>query len=410
MKNFIVPALAVFMFVQYAFAQSGEFEVYDNGLIYSKQTMQQLATIVDSLNTHYDQCDLSKSYHAKYQTLAHTVRLDSGAILPAKADLDAGISFEDFVKKYPQAAIERDVLVVKSRYANYKDEKIVEYSQLNFNGRGLEISYENEPERYDSAVEGTWLYTYNELSEYSKESLKAFYFPNEFESKPLAQSYSQMIGYADCIIDTTVQKFKDDTERGWLMLPHNWEKLDVASQKLLLDSLRSIEVVGFCSMDSRPRDQAIQIAKLSAATASWKIFFKAHLDIMNDRFHRASDGSYAWARRKTYIRELEELNIDIKALIFGISLRIENHANNHYHGNIWRLGRALSETQNRKEIEDGLASLMQDDNLDGYNRAIASLIFYSFVENTQDEALKLASREHFEKLKLSLPAYLKKII
>ncbi|MBK7243510.1 MAG: hypothetical protein IPH98_06560 [Saprospiraceae bacterium] len=72
---------------------------------------------------------------------------------------------------------------------------------------------------------------------------------------------------------------------------------------------------------------------------------------MNDRFDRKSDGSYAWGQRNTYIKELEELNINVPDLILGILFRIENPASNHYFGSIGRVGRALSETKNRNEIE-----------------------------------------------------------
>jgi hypothetical protein len=96
----------------------------------------------------------------------------------------------------------------------------------------------------------------------------------------------------------------------------------------LLDEMRSTRVIGRCSQDDSPREHAVNIALLSAETNNWEVFIKAHLDILNDSFDRMSDGSYAWNRRKTYIREIEDLNIDVEDLILGISLRIENPENN----------------------------------------------------------------------------------
>ncbi len=49
-------------------------------------------------------------------------------------------------------------------------------------------------------------------------------------------------------------------------------------------------------------------------------------------FDRMSDGSYAYAGRKTYLKELEELNLDVVDLILGLSLRAENMAEKHYVG------------------------------------------------------------------------------
>ena len=84
--------------------------------------------------------------------------------------------------------------------------------------------------------------------------------------------------------------------------------------------MRETRVVGSCSMDSSPREHAINIAMLSAETTDWSVFLRAHLDIMNDRFDRVSDGSYAWKDRNTYIKELEQLDINVSDLIFGKSL------------------------------------------------------------------------------------------
>ena len=105
---------------------------------------------------------------------------------------------------------------------------------------------------------------------------------------------------------------------------------------------RNRVVVGGCSMDNSPRLHALNIARLSAETVNWETFLRAHLDIMNDRFERVSDGSYAQAGRQTYLRELEELDINVPDLLLGISLRIENASRNHYFGSLSRLGRALA--------------------------------------------------------------------
>lgn len=80
------------------------------------------------------------------------------------------------------------------------------------------------------------------------------------------------------------------------------------SPKVALELKRSRIVVGGCSQDMSPRVHAMNIALLSAETINWEIFLRSHLDIMNDNFERMSDGSYAWAGRKTYIKELEVLD------------------------------------------------------------------------------------------------------
>jgi len=212
-----------------------------------------------------------------------------------------------------------------------------------------------------------------------------------------------MIGYSDCLIDTTSLKFKKNAKDGWVELPKKWKNLSDKKQKKLLDKMRRTRVVGYCSQDSRPRDHAVNMAKLSAETTNWEIFLRAHLDIMNDRFDRMIDGSYAWGNRKTYIRELEELNINVSDLIFGISLRVENPATNHYYGSIRRVGRALSETKFKDEMEDVMLCMIEDEELDLYNRLIAYFLFRNYNYHIEDEIEKETNIERLKKAINTLP-------
>ncbi len=150
------------------------------------------------------------------------------------------------------------------------------------------------------------------------------------------------------------------------------------SGKAALEMKRNRIVVGGCSMDNSPRVHAANIAVLAAQTVSWEVFLRAHLNIMNDRFERASDGSYAWAGRKTYIKELEVLDINLTDLLMGISLRIENPSKNHYYGSIGRLGRALSESEKPAEIEKKMLDMVADNTLDNYNRVIIYYLFLNY--------------------------------
>lgn len=134
-------------------------------------------------------------------------------------------------------------------------------------------------------------------------------------------------------------------------------------------------VIGGCSMDDSPRRHALRIAELAGETASWEIFLRSHLDIMNDRFERVSDGSYAWGRRKTYIKELEVLNINVSDLLLGIVLRVNNPSENHYFGSIRRIGRSLSESKDKGVIECEMLSMIKSKELDDYNRL---LVYYLF--------------------------------
>ena len=409
MKKLSVIIASVFITIQ-VFAQA-EFETYKNGLIYSEKTMDKLENIVDSLNLKYKVCDLNKVFYSKSQTIGHIVRLDTNDIKQAKEDMNKNISFESFIIKYPNATIEKNVLIVKYQYENYKDEDVVEYSEVDLNSNyGMEIQKVNKDNLYNKEVKNTWVYDYGEKTEYSKESINAFYFPDSFKNIPIDLKYCRQIGYSDCLIDTSSTKFMKNTKQGWVDLPKNWQDLNLKKKEKLLTEMRSTKVVGGCSQDSRPREHAMNIALLSAETTNWEVFLKSHLDIMNDRFDRVSDGSYAFAQRKTYIKELEELDINVLDLLMGISMRIENPATNHYYGSIGRLGRAITESKNKKEFENQILSMVEDAKLDDYNRVVAYFLFISYNNHLDD---KTEHEENIKKVKLSiskLPNYIKEKI
>ncbi len=365
-------------------AQDSEFKVYNNGLIYETATMSKLGQIVDSLNLKYKSCELDRVLMSKCQTIGHVILLKDGKIRDAKKAIEEGISFEAFLAKYPKAEIDSNVPIVKFDYQSGDKN----YTEINAIIAGNEIHKTVEEIAKIGNFKGKWVTDYSSKSEYSKERLEAFYFVADFETTPLPEKYAQKVGYTNCLIDTTSQKFKETADYNNFNFPISWESLSVKEKEDLLDTMRNTKVRGYCSMDNRPRTHAVNIALLSAETTNWEVFLRAHLDIMNDRFERVSDGSYAWTARKTYLRELEELDINVIDLIMGISFRIENPVKNHYYGNIGRLGRAISESEQKDFFIKELCSTIEDPKLDNFNRIIAYWLFQSMISWTDDENLK----------------------
>ncbi|RSK31821.1 hypothetical protein [Hymenobacter metallilatus] len=169
---------------------------------------------------------------------------------------------------------------------------------------------------------------------------------------------------------------------------------------------RSRRVIGGCSQDNSPRLHALGIAQLSAEAVHWETFLRAHLDIMNDRFERMSDGSYAWEKRQTYLRELEELDINVTDLLVGISLRMQNPSQNHYYGSISRVGRALAETKQPRQLEQRLLALVADPDLDTYNRLLAYYLFLNYNRHLPDAAQQARNITDLNTTVQKLPAYL----
>ncbi len=486
MKKSVLGFVILFSFQ--AFAQNPEFAKSSNGLIYSDNTIKQLKYIVDSLNIKFSVCDLHKVYRAKAQAMANYIWLDTGNIKAARLDIEANISFDEFIKKYPGTESDINLLVVRFNYKDYEDKEVTQFKSVELsNDHDYWISLNENAERFLKPLKGTWVFDYWEKSKYSEESIRAFYFTTNFSEPTLPEKYARMVQYSDCMVDTSVEIFKEKAKRTGVRYPRNkskvtdffsyinsktgkpefpekyteakyekylkkykewdslrFDKLDrmkenddefnelfqagleealddgsvsnnefeeyvgrYNSPKTALDLKRSRIVVGGCSQDISPRIHAMNIAVLSAETINWEIFLRSHLDIMNDNFERVSDGSYAWAARKTYIKELEVLDFDVVDLLLGISLRIENPGEHHYYGNISRLGRALSESQYQAAIENKILDMIPDEQLDDYNRVLMYYLYLNYNYYLDNKELQKKNIEKLKSAVNTLPNYIR---
>jgi hypothetical protein len=177
------------------------------------------------------------------------------------------------------------------------------------------------------------------------------------------------------------------------------------SKEMALRMMRSRRVIGNCSQDQSPRFHAMNICKLAAETTQWDIFLRSHLDIMNDRFERQSDGSYAWAERKTYLKELEALDIPAVDLLIGTSLRVSNVSDNHYWSSIGRTGRALSDASDKDAMEDRLVTMISDNKLDAFNRLLMAYLFSNYLHHLDDENRRNSSRIKLGNAVQTMPSY-----
>ncbi len=386
-----------------AYGQNSAFTTYSNGLIYSEQTMNKLGYIVDSLNLEFKICDFNRVFYSKSQTIGHLVMLKTGDIKQAKKDLEDQIPFDSFLRKYPSATLQRDVLIVRWHYTDYLYQDVVKIEQIDLKGSCGFNFWSTDGSLYEEDLTGKWLFTHDQNQTYPEECLTASYFPGNFKSVPIPQKYARLIGYADCLIDTNTTKIKKERKGGWVALPNNWTTLPQKKKLELLDEMRSARIFFIRSTEKSPTENEVNIALLSAETYSWEVFLKAHLDIMNFRFERQSDSSHAWRHRETYIKELEELHINVTDLILGISLRVENPATNHYYGSTGRLGRALAETTNRAEVEAAILSAIADPELDHYNRLLFYFLFKNYNYHIADETVKKENAEKLGKAAQTLP-------
>jgi hypothetical protein len=370
------------------YAQNEGFKIHPNGFLYSQNAIDSLRLKASSLDASFNETEFKKTFYSFHQTMGHLVNLDSGDVKSAISDFENGISFDQFFLKYPHAKIDRDAFIIRTKNKNYNDVEVVEIQKVMLKPNDY-FHFYHESENlslYQWKSKSKWLYNYEEETSYSPESVKAIFFLDDFQTTPIPHEYALKIGYADHLIDTTTVIYGKNMTDGFSeSLPENWHKFSKRKQSKLLDQLRNTRVVGSCSFDSGPRQHAVNIAVLAAETVEWEVFLKAHLDIMNDRVERVADNNYASKGRDSYVKELEELNIDLLKLVFGITLRVENPASNHYFGDLSRIGRALAESIHRTEFENTILALIEDKTLDDYNRILFYVLFENYIYFLEDE-------------------------
>ncbi|MCE7991689.1 MAG: hypothetical protein HEP71_06910 [Roseivirga sp.] len=384
------------------------------------------------------------------QAIIHTLSLKTDSEKALEL-IKKGATFSDIAGSFPNAKTTRNLYVILTRYKNDGELKD-KYRALTPSGHYAKQFTTNRG-RFIDLSKGQWVY------DLSKDKLTAFYLTEDAKSQRLPQKYALMIGYADCMIDTTTQTYSDEAIKS----QYNWDpnsaalefirkfrlkgegpkkadfenlddyysavsdfnkkavdhidlslETDQDLRKRLLETTekslqdggstdyfeyltekylskeralalkRSRIVVGTCSMDDRPRLHALEIARLSAETTDWSIFLRSHLDLMNDNFSRASDGSYAWESRSTYIKELESLGIGVRDLLFGATLHTDHPAENHYQGSNRRTARAIVESQNPVAYVNSILEAIEDKELDLYNRMCMTYLILNYFQQSEE--------------------------
>ncbi len=466
--------LAIFSFclvLAGSLQSQNEFEEYDNGLIYDQTTMDHLNYIADSLGLQFKTCDETPSFESCPQAQGYFVRLDKEYTSAALKAVKKNCSIEEFKKQFPETEVHPKELAIQYNYLGYKDVPMVEYTFVPSFGNISHEAY--NPPRIPTAstwiFDEDQEYSFSAfflVSDFEKIKLpeiqnkqvqyaeclivpEATVFIEEradqcdelSNSKPYVKLYDHLVkqtgapaepedhreeyynwrwsifGQIDSLVqaDQELVELIENAADYAINLNCGNELLETLisgcdMKEKTLELKRNRIVYGQCSMDNSPRFHAMQIAQLSAETHNWDVFIRSHLDIMNDNFSRLSDGSYAWERRETYIKELESLNINVIDLILGITLRIDDPTSNHYYGSVNRLGRAMAESQNKTEFENAMISAITNDELDIYNRFIIFYLFQHYNYNLEEvdrqkknitrlqEAIKSIPKEYSENI------------
>lgn len=430
----------------YASAQTKpELDIF-NGLMYAPADMQELKKMADSLNVQFRQCTGPFSYTAWHQAPALCIGFRTKEPLDALiADLERNADLKTLKARYghwmitePSAAL----IVHNNR------------ELLAGNANGLDLA--NREGDKLKLQRGGWVYrtsgTYSKEGRFN--IIKAWQLQEAFQAPDIPEAYGQLITYVDCLVDSkttlmlkrntmfgnafenflklkqyvirkrgvrvllmedypdselenyvcahynddeTIRRYTDEIllagMEGFSMHYLDQVAEDVVPKEKLLELRRSAQVTGFCSMDDSPRRHARKIAVLASQAHQWPVFIKAHLNIMNDYMDRRSDGSYAQAGRKTYLKELELLDIKTTDLLLGSAMRVSNAIPGHYFGDPDRYGRALSETKDTLAFEARLKAMLKDPLLDVLNKIVLFRLYVSYCYNVPSGPEKMRALE-----------------
>jgi hypothetical protein len=101
---------------------------YENGLLYRDETLRYFKSSFDSLNQAWLVQQMPTPKSGGY-LVTHTFRLDT-LVTAAKADMEAGISFSDFRRKYPSAQCSEHILNRVYLDKDYKGRHILNFTGL----------------------------------------------------------------------------------------------------------------------------------------------------------------------------------------------------------------------------------------------------------------------------------------
>ncbi|MFT6960570.1 MAG: hypothetical protein ACJAWV_000270 [Flammeovirgaceae bacterium] len=431
--------------------------------------MTQLKLIADSVNLNFRSSELDTHDVSPLQTKGHFISITKELIEDAYKAIASGVSWDDFKTQFPELEVKENLLIYKAPHTSTrivetygKDDtlKQTSYSFLSMNINSVDnVKIRLNKRPFDTTKAGSWVFT-----RITNVSLRAFYIAEDFKSENLSEKYARMVQYSNHMIDTSVTLFNEnatadyyhaiekgrfpaiDTFKAYAIeitnppdpskfeeytkwsnekytildtKAHNKEfkkRLNAAVKEALKNNVADQELEFYtsryhskevtlalkrnrkpfiqCNADNSPSRHNYSITLLSAETANWQVFLRAHLNLMNQN------------DRRTYIKELENLDINIADLLLGICLRIENPSKNHYFGSIPLIGKVVSESIFRKEIEEYLISMIADNSLDDYNRVLMYYLLKNYVHQVKDADEKIRCEVLLENSNNSLPAYL----
>lgn len=369
--------------------------------------LKQKATILENNFNIYSNPIVYKSLA---QGFAYKIRLKGNQIEEANQAILSGISWDDFLIKFPLANVDTPLLMVKENVKTVKGEAALLFHSV---GTLDELDYGISTEQismYNNSIQHKWLIEYIPKSVYYEGRLMAYYFPEELKHTTLPERYQHMIHFSDYIFDTA---FSLDTftwlyDADKIQVPNNWQALAYKDQIALLDTLLHTRVIGWCSMDSSPLDHLLLQSQVAAETGCWNAFIHAYFQYVNEFVLRTAYSTYAIFDKHNNHMLLEQIFTSPITLILGTSLQIDNPLNNRMTSASYHMGAAISQFNDVNNYSEKLINMMTDSSLDLYNRIIILDVYHHFTKLLKDKELSLFFKNKLEATLPHFPSYLQK--
>ncbi|MEM6299287.1 MAG: hypothetical protein AAF740_11430, partial [Bacteroidota bacterium] len=158
--------------------------------------MAKLHPVVDSLHRTFESSTLDKRYFAKEQAKGHFVYITGDRADRAKKDIERGISFKRFIKKYPEARISRELLILKYQYRNHLGDDVIHFESAKadlasfidfFTGDdgGCSMTFKQE-EIHSKIAKNSWV-TRRNIHDSEGIYIYSFFFTTELKTQPLLE-------------------------------------------------------------------------------------------------------------------------------------------------------------------------------------------------------------------------------
>lgn len=447
--------------------QLGEFNIYDNGLVYDTPTMDKLGKMVDSLNLNFKTStpkrywSLEQGYGTYVSTFADSVE--------AHEVMTGAMTLEKLLTMFPSALVEKDIWIAKERIGRF-DKKIIQYFST------LAPVHVSVPDVASNDKSTGWVF------EYEYPSLECLYV-DHLRATEIPAAYATFIQYVDCLIDTSAtifpaakksrldalpenksalkqflalamdfepepkepKEYTDDASRQrwyeYVDAYENWDDRRLTALDLKMEDSAHVRLLNDALDEALTHYSDVSIdeyaarylppARALSLERSYRIFVKCGSDKRPMRHAKAicklavkanqwdiflrahldvmNEYFYRYNEpddltcRKTYTKELEQLGVNSTDLFVGVCLRARNVSINHYGGSTATMGRALAESVYSSNAVNLLLAMVMDERLDLLNRTATAHMLHACHRELANTPAYQANQEREKQAIATLP-------